>query len=95
MIARCVITLAEWWFVAGICHSKLDFNLRKKIVKCYIWSTALHGAETWKLWRVDQKYLEGFEMRLLEKDGEYQLVLSCVKMKYYEEPRRKGTYYIQ
>jgi hypothetical protein len=27
--------------------SKLDFNLRKKLVKCYIWSIALYGAETW------------------------------------------------
>jgi hypothetical protein len=27
--------------------SKLDLNLRKKLVKCYIWSTAFYGAETW------------------------------------------------
>jgi hypothetical protein len=26
--------------------SKLDFNLRKKLVKCYIWSISLCGAET-------------------------------------------------
>jgi hypothetical protein len=25
---------------------KLDLNLRKKLVKCYIWSIALYGAET-------------------------------------------------
>jgi len=24
----------------------LDLNLRKKVVKCYIWSVALYGAET-------------------------------------------------
>ena len=24
--------------------SKLDLNLRKKLVKCYIWSMALYGA---------------------------------------------------
>jgi hypothetical protein len=35
--------------------SKLDLNLRKKLVKCYIWSIALHDAETWTLRRVDQK----------------------------------------
>ena len=29
--------------------SKLDFNLRKKLVKCYIWSMVLYGAETWAL----------------------------------------------
>jgi hypothetical protein len=42
--------------------SKLDLNLRKKLVKCYIWNIALYGAETWTLRKVDQKYLEGFEM---------------------------------
>jgi hypothetical protein len=26
--------------------SKLDLELRKKLVKCYIWSIALHGSET-------------------------------------------------
>jgi len=42
--------------------SKLDLNLRKKLIKCYIWSMALYGAETWTLRAVDQKYLESFEM---------------------------------
>jgi hypothetical protein len=37
-------------------------NLRKKLVKCYIWSIALYGAETWTLQKIDQKYLERFEM---------------------------------
>jgi hypothetical protein len=36
--------------------------LRKKLVKCYIWSIALYGAETWTLRAVDQKNLESFEM---------------------------------
>jgi len=26
--------------------SKLDLNLRKKLIKCYIWSMALYGAGT-------------------------------------------------
>ena len=38
--------------------SKLDLNFRKKLVKCYIWSMALYGAETWTLRAADQKYLE-------------------------------------
>jgi len=49
---------------------KLDLNLRKKLVKCYIWSMALYGAETWTLRSADQKYLESFEMwcwRRMEK----------------------------
>ena len=50
--------------------STADINLRKKLVKCYIWSTALYGAETWTLRAVDKKHLESFEMwcwRRMEK----------------------------
>jgi hypothetical protein len=32
------------------------------LVKCYIWSTALYGAETGTVWGVDQEELESFEM---------------------------------
>jgi len=35
--------------------SQSDLNLRKKLVKCYIWSTALYDAETWTLRKVDKK----------------------------------------
>jgi hypothetical protein len=44
--------------------------LRKKLVKCYIWNTALYGAETWTLRAVDQKHLKCFKMwcwRRMEK----------------------------
>jgi hypothetical protein len=50
--------------------SKLDLNLRTKLAKCCIWSTALCGAETWTLRKVDQKYLGSFGMwcwRRMEK----------------------------
>ena len=39
-----------------------DSNLRKKLGEGYPWSIALHGAETWTLRKVDQKYLGRFEM---------------------------------
>jgi hypothetical protein len=32
---------------------KLELNLRKKLVKCYIWSIALYGAETRTLRKMD------------------------------------------
>jgi hypothetical protein len=41
--------------------SKLDLELRKKLVKCYIWSIALYGDETSTVRAVDQKHLESFE----------------------------------
>jgi hypothetical protein len=50
--------------------SKLELNLRKKLLRCYIWSIALYGAETWTLRKVDQKHLESFDMwcwRRMEK----------------------------
>jgi hypothetical protein len=50
--------------------SKMELELRKKPVKCYIWSIALCGAVTWTLRVVDQKQMESFEMcfwRRLEK----------------------------
>jgi hypothetical protein len=42
--------------------SALDLELRKKLVKCYVWSIALYGAETWTLRAKDQKYLGSFEV---------------------------------
>ena len=39
-------------------------------MKCYTWSIALYGAETWTLRAVDQKHLGSFEMwcwRRMEK----------------------------
>jgi hypothetical protein len=40
----------------------MGLKLRKKLVKCYNWSIALYGAETWTLRAADQKHLESFEM---------------------------------
>jgi hypothetical protein len=53
--------------------STLDLELRKKLVKCYVWSIAFYGAETWTLRAMDQKHLQSFEMWLLEEDGKDQL----------------------
>jgi hypothetical protein len=50
--------------------STLDLELRKKLMKCYVWGIALYGAETWTLRAVDQKLLKSFEMwcwRRMEK----------------------------
>jgi len=50
--------------------SKLDIYLRKELVKCYIWNTAVYCAENWTLRKVVQKYLGSSEMwcwRRMEK----------------------------
>ena len=43
--------------------SKLNIELRKKLVRCYVLSIAFYGSETWTLRKLEQKYLESFEMR--------------------------------
>ena len=58
------------------CHGKSNnqqeeiIKFGKRLLKCYIWSTALYGAETLTLPTLDQKYLRSFEMwcwRRIEK----------------------------
>jgi hypothetical protein len=56
--SRIVIAHAAFSWKKTLITSKLNLDLRKKLAKCYIWKTALHGAETWKLWKLDQKYKE-------------------------------------
>ena len=40
----------------------LEKELRKRLGKCFVWSVALYGAETWTLRRNEQKRLEEFEI---------------------------------
>ena len=40
----------------------LEKELRKRLVKCFVLSVALYGAETWTLRRNEQKRLETYEM---------------------------------
>jgi hypothetical protein len=58
--------------------SKLDLNLRKKLVTCYIWNIALYGAEMWTLRKVDQTYLEYFFRKKshLPKHSEFYILYS-------------------
>jgi hypothetical protein len=43
------MTKAEFSRKKTLFNSKLDLELMKKPGKCYIWSIALYGAETWTL----------------------------------------------
>jgi len=82
--------------------STLDLELRKKLAKCYIWSIALYGAETWTLRAVDQKHLESFAMwcwRRMEKiswtdhvrNGEVLLRVKEQRNILHEISKRKGN----
>ena len=61
---KCRIAMAKAAFnkKRALFTGTLELELRKKLVKFYIWSIALYGAETWTLRAVDHKQLESFEM---------------------------------
>jgi hypothetical protein len=61
---NCRIAMAKAAFhkKRTLCTSTLDLELRKKLVKSYVWSIALYGAEIWTHRTMDQKHLESFEM---------------------------------
>jgi hypothetical protein len=42
--------------------SKLKVNLKKKLVKCHVWSIILYCAENWTLRNLNQKYTKNYEM---------------------------------
>jgi len=60
---KCRIAMAKAAFnkKRALFTSTMDLELRKKLVKCYIWSMALYGAETWMFWALDQKHLESLK----------------------------------
>jgi hypothetical protein len=45
-----------------IFRQQIGLKLEKKLVKSYTWSIAVCGVETWTLRKVEQKFLESFEM---------------------------------
>ena len=47
-------------------HQEIRLKVKEGI---YIWMITWYGAETWTLRKVDQKYLESFNV-VLEKDGD-------------------------
>jgi hypothetical protein len=53
---RIVMIKAAFDQQGSLFTSKLDINVRKKLVKCYICNTDFYGAESLILRKVDQKY---------------------------------------
>ena len=42
----------------------MNLKLKKRIIRCLVWSVALYAAETWTLTQTDRRRLEAFEMRI-------------------------------
>jgi hypothetical protein len=75
--------------------SKLDLNLRKTLVHCYIWRLSFCGAEIWKLRKVDQKCLEVLKCGAGEGWRRSVGPIVWEMKKYYIESRRTGMSYKQ
>ena len=61
-VSKLTIQLINYSYIyMTLFTSKLYLNLRKKLVKCYIWDIVLYGAETWTLRPADQKYLQSLK----------------------------------
>jgi hypothetical protein len=61
MKSRIAMAKAAFNQTKNLFFSKFNFDLRKKLLKCYIWSVAFYVAETWAVWKVDQKHLESLK----------------------------------
>jgi hypothetical protein len=59
---RIVITKEAFNRKISLLSSKLNIELRKKFVRCYVWSIALYGSETWTLSKLEWEYLDSFQM---------------------------------
>ena len=71
-----------------ITNKKISMTSRKRIVKCYIWSTLLYGCETWNINNQTRMRLEAFEMKIWR----YVLKVSWTQRITNEEIlRRMGT----
>jgi len=42
-------------------HQQTGLAVKDKIIKCYNYSIALYGTETWALWKINEKYLESLK----------------------------------
>ena len=58
---------------------KMNLELKKRIMKCLVWSVALYVAEAWTLTQTDRRRLEAFEMwiwrRMEKKAGLIKLLM--------------------
>jgi hypothetical protein len=75
--------------------NKMHLNLRKKPVKCYIWSRALYSAETWTLREVDQIYLESFKMWYWRRMKKISCTDRVKKRKYLHRVKKERNIIIQ
>jgi hypothetical protein len=61
---KCRIGMAKaaWETKKRLLSGPLDLGLKKRLLKCYVWSVFAYGAETWTLRKRDMERIEAFEM---------------------------------
>ena len=78
---RWLVYFSKVWLNRSPTLQHIRLKFKKRLLKFHIWSLSLYSAETWTLWKIDQKYLGSFEMwcwRRMEK-------ISCTKCVWNEE----------
>ena len=71
-------------------HQHVDLNLRKKLIKCYIWCIALCDAETWTLRKVDRNIWEVFKCGAGEEWRISIGLIVCKMTKYYTATQQRN-----
>ena len=51
----------------ALLSSNISLNTKKRIIKCYVWSTLLYGCETWTVTQTHINKLQAFEMWVYRK----------------------------
>ena len=54
--------------------SKLNIELKKKLVRCFVWSIVLYGSETWTQKRIGTEVFGELRNVVLEENGEDNMV---------------------
>jgi len=82
-------------------HQQTGLTFKDNVIKCYNYSIALYGTETWALWKINEKYLEslkcwrGMENISYSEGVKYEDVLYTVKKKrniMYKIKERKASW---
>ena len=89
----------------GLCHYQWTFNRRmsfltsklniehsKKLVRCYVWSIALYGSETWILRNLEPKYLMSFQIWWWRRMEKAKCSEAVTNAKYLTVQERRGHF---
>jgi hypothetical protein len=68
----------------------IDLNIRKNLLKTYIWSIMLYGCETWTIEREEMRRLEAFKMQCYRGCKRYVGLIELLMKKFKKGYRREN-----